>query len=379
MKKLKKKLYPLLQRSRRMLQITVYNVFVHIFKCNEKRILIASNTKNELYGNLQYIYQELQKYDYDIQLLMINKANFWKRRLYNLKLLYYVATSKYILIDDFFPIMYVLKIRKGSKFIQVWHALGAFKRVGYSRKDIGNENSITHKNYTDTIMSSESIVENYAEAFGISKEKVHPIGIPRTDLFFNQEEMEKIKARLYEKYSNLKNKRVILFAPTFRGSGRKSAHYPKEYINLEKIYQNLQENDVFIIKMHPFIKNKIVIKEEYQDKMMNLTDYGDINDLLLITDVLITDYSSVIFEYSFMERPIIFYVPDLEEYNNSRSFYYDYSEYIYGSVAKTQEELLNAIENPKLDIEKQKKFKEKFLNQCDGKSTQRFVEQLILK
>ena len=194
-----------------------------------------------------------------------------------------------------------------------------------------------------------------------------------------QEEMEKIKARLYEKYSNLKNKRVILFAPTFRGSGRKSAHYPKEYINLEKIYQNLQENDVFIIKMHPFIKNKIVIKEEYQDKMMNLTDYGDINDLLLITDVLITDYSSVIFEYSFMERPIIFYVPDLEEYNNSRSFYYDYSEYIYGSVAKTQEELLNAIENPKLDIEKQKKFKEKFLNQCDGKSTQRFVEQLILK
>lgn len=379
MKKLKKKLYPLLQRSRRMLQITVYNVFVHIFKCNEKRILIASNTKNELYGNLQYIYQELQKYDYDIQLLMINKANFWKRRLYNLKLLYYVATSKYILIDDFFPIMYVLKIRKGSKFIQVWHALGAFKRVGYSRKDIGNENSITHKNYTDTIMSSESIVENYAEAFGISKEKVHPIGIPRTDLFFNQEEMEKIKARLYEKYSNLKNKRVILFAPTFRGSGRKSAHYPKEYINLEKIYQNLQENDVFIIKMHPFIKNKIVIEEEYQDKMMNLTDYGDINDLLLITDVLITDYSSVIFEYSFMERPIIFYVPDLEEYNNSRSFYYDYSEYIYGSVAKTQEELLNAIENPKLDIEKQKKFKEKFLNQCDGKSTQRFVEQLILK
>ena len=149
MKKLKKKLYPLLQRSRRMLQITVYNVFVHIFKCNEKRILIASNTKNELYGNLQYIYQELQKYDYDIQLLMINKANFWKRRLYNLKLLYYVATSKYILIDDFFPIMYVLKIRKGSKFIQVWHALGAFKRVGYSRKDIGNENSITRRNGKD--------------------------------------------------------------------------------------------------------------------------------------------------------------------------------------------------------------------------------------
>lgn len=379
MEKVAQILYPLLQKSKKVIQIIIYNMYVHIFRCNEKRVLIASNTKNELYGNLLYIYNELKKYDYDIKILLINKASYIEKIKYDLKLLYYVATSKYILIDDFFPLMYVLKIRKGSKFIQVWHALGAYKKVGYSRQDIGKNKSLTHKNYTDTIVSSDDVIENYAEAFGISKDKVHPLGIPRTDMFFNEEEMENKKKELYRKYNILKNKRIILFAPTFRGRGRKSANYPEEYINLETIYKSLSEHDIFIMKLHPFIKNQIIIKEEYKDKIIDLTDYHDINDILLITDLLITDYSSVIFEYVFLEKPIVLYVPDLEEYNNSRSFYYDYNEYVYGAIAKTQEELIENIKQPKLDNEKIKKFKQKFLNRCDGKSTKRFVEELILK
>lgn len=379
MKKIKKKLYPLLQKSSKILQIAIYNIYIRIFKCKEKRILIASNTKKELSGNLIYIYEELKKYDYDIRIMLINKASFLERAKYNLKLLYYVATSKYILIDDFFPLMYVLKIRKGTKFIQVWHALGAYKKVGYSRKDIGNQNSLTHKNYTDTIVSSKSIVKNYAEAFGISEQRVHPLGIPRTDLFFDNKAIEDKKEKLYKKYEILKGKRIILFAPTFRGKGRKSAHYPEEYINLNRMYENLNENDLLVIKLHPFIKNKLEIKEQHRKKIIDMTDYIDINDLLLVTDILITDYSSVIFDYSFMEKPIIFYVPDLEEYSNSRSFYYDYSEYMYGVIAKNQEELLKNMKITNVDIEKITKFKDKFLNCCDGQSSKRFVEELILK
>lgn len=148
---------------------------------------------------------------------------------------------------------------------------------------------------------------------------------------------------------------------------------------MDNIYNNLGENDVFIIKMHPFIQNKINIKEEYANKIVDLTNYKDINELLLITDLLITDYSSVIFEYSFMEKPIIFYVPDLEEYNNGRSFFYDYDEYMYGITAKTEEELITSINNATVNKEKLVKFKHKFLNKCDGNSTKRFVEELILK
>lgn len=373
------KIYPFLQKASKIIQIIIYKVFVHTLKCHERRILIASNTKDKLYGNLSYIYEELQKYDYDIKVLLLNKAKLWDKIRYNLKLLYYVATSKYILIDDFFPLMYVLKIRKGSKLIQVWHALGAYKKVGYSRKDIGHATSLTHKNYTDTIVSADAVVENYAEAFGIGKERVHALGIPRTDMFFDEEKIKKIKKAIYEKYDILKDKKVILFAPTFRGSGRKSAYYPEDYINLDTIYEKLNANDVFVIKLHPFTKNKIVINKKYQDKIIDLTNYGDINELLLVTDLLITDYSSVIFEYAFMEKPVIFYVPDLEEYNHSRSFYYDYNEYVYGTLAKNQEELLKKMENAMVDNVKLKAFKEKFLNRCDGKSSKRFVEELIVK
>ena len=379
MKKLKKILYPTLQRLKRIVQIFFYDICTILFKCKEKQILIASNTKNELHGNLLYIYEELQKYDYDIKVLAMNKGNFIKRIKFEFKVLFNSAISKYILIDDFFPLMYVLNIRKDTKFIQVWHALGAFKRVGYSRLDIDNKNSLTHRNYTDTIVSSENIVDNYAEAFGINSAKVHPLGIPRTDMFFDKAKKEKIKEQIYIKYPSLKEKRIILFAPTFRGQGRNSAHYPEEYINLDEIYKNLDEKDMFVLKLHPFIKNNIVIKDEYKDKIKDLTEYKDINELLLITNLLITDYSSVIFEYSFIENPIIFYVPDLDEYGNSRSFYYDYEEYIYGSIAKTKEELIKQIKNPVVDTNKIAQFKNKFLNKCDGNSTKRFVEELILK
>lgn len=379
MLKIKKMIYPILQKTRKIFQIIIYNIYICIFKSNEKKVLLASNTKNELYGNLLYIYEELKKYDYDINILLMNKGGFFKKIKYEFKLLFYIATSKYILIDDFFPLLYTLKIRKGTKFIQVWHALGAFKRVGYSRNDIDNKNSITHKNYTDTIVSSDAIVKNYAEAFGIDKEKVHPLGIPRTDLFFNKEEINKKKEQLYIQYPFFKDKKIILFAPTFRGSGRKSAHYPEEYIDFKNIYENLKEDELFVLKLHPFIKNELTINEEFKDKIINFTDYKDINELLLITDLLITDYSSVIFEYSFMEKPIIFYVPDFNEYSNSRSFYYDYNEYLYGTVAKNKEQLIEMIRHPNIDTKKLNKFKEKFLNKCDGRSSKRFVEELILK
>ncbi|MCI9038292.1 MAG: hypothetical protein HFJ29_00165 [Clostridia bacterium] len=379
MKNLKTRFYPFLQKGKKIILILLYNLYVHIFKCHEKKVLIASNTKNNLYGNLLYIYEELKQYDYDIQIMLTDEKSFWKKIQYEFKILYHVATSKYILIDDFFPLMYVLKIRKGTKFIQVWHALGAYKKVGYSRKDIKNENSLTHKNYTDAIVSSDSIIANYAEAFGINKEKIHALGIPRTDLFFNEDIINQKRENIYEQYPILKNKRVILFAPTFRGSGRKSAHYPESYINLKNIYENLKENEIFIIKLHPFIKNAISIDKGFKDKIIDLTSYYDINDLLLVTDLLITDYSSVIFEYSLMEKPAIFYVPDLEEYDQSRSFYYDYQEYMYGTIAKSQGELIQNMQHVAIDSNKIEKFKEKFLNKCDGKATKRFVEELILK
>ncbi len=103
-------------------------------------------------------------------------------------------------------------------------------------------------------------------------------------------------------------------------------------------------------------------------------DFRDINDLLFVTDILITDYSSVIFEYSFIRKPIIFYVPDFEEYMNSRGFYYPFEKYTYGPMVRTTDELITAIKEEKFYEEKLNKFIDFFCSACDGKSTTRFIE-----
>lgn len=369
-------LVPWLQRARNLLYIIIYNIFKTILPIKKDKIVIASNRGKNLQGNLLFINESLKTEKYNIKVLATDKTNI----IYKIKLVFNMSDAKFTIIDDFFPLIYALKIRKGTKLIQAWHAVGAFKRVGFSRlgKEGGpSEKSLTHKNYTDVIVSSKNIIENYQEAFGIDKGKIHPLGVPRTDFFFDEKQKEHAKNELYNKYPILKGKRIILFAPTFRGNGKKAAHYPHEYIDIDKIYKNLENDEIFIIKNHPFVKEKFDITKEQSDKILDFTSYQDINQLLLITDLLITDYSSTIFEYALLDKPIIFYVPDFEEYRNSRDFYYDFDEYTYGEVCKNFEELVQKIQNTTVNKEKLKKFKEKFLNMCDGKSTQRFVDVII--
>ena len=181
-----KKLTPVLQKFKRMVYICIYNILKTIKPLNAKKVILASNRGKDLGGNLLSIYEALKKEKgYDIRVLTTKKGGF----KYNLKLITNMADAKFILIDDFFPLLYPLKIRKNAKFIQVWHAVGAFKKVGFSRLGkIGGPSptSITHKNYTDVIVSSESIVDNYSEAFQLSREKIHPVGVPRTDFFFDK-------------------------------------------------------------------------------------------------------------------------------------------------------------------------------------------------
>ena len=367
---------PVLQKIRKIIHICLYNILKTILPLKKNKIIIASNREKVLTGNLLWIYNELKNDKYDMKILLTEKTNM----KYNFKFIINIANAKYTIIDDFFPLVYPLKIRKNAKLIQVWHAVGAFKRVGFSRLGkIGgpNEKSISHRNYTDVIVSSENIVKNYQEAFKIDKEKIHPIGVPRTDFFFEEKMKSKTIDKIYNKYTKLKNKKVILFAPTFRGNGKKTAYYPNELINIDEIYKNLNDDEVFLIKNHPFINNKINITNEQSEKIIDFTFYEDINELLLITDLLITDYSSVIFEYALLDKPIIFYVPDIEKYKESRDFYYSFEEYTYGMVCNNQKELIEAINNPKLDKQKLNLFKKKFLNMCDGKATKRFIKYII--
>src|SRR5699024_6115752 len=315
-------------------------IFFCLFPINKRKVSFASDSRSELNGNFYFVYEELyrRQLNLDIKFLFNGRINNKRTFLDLMKMAFEFATSKIILLDDFYPIIYSLKIRRNAELMQIWHAAGAFKTFGYSRTGRAggpSPRSKNHKNYTKAVVSSESVRKHYAEGFGITIDKVYATGTPRSDIFFDEYYKSYVRNTLYGKYPFLKNKKVILFAPTFRGNGQASAYYPFEVLNLKKLYEELHEDYVFLFKIHPFVQNKFTIPYMYADFFYDLSDYREINDLLLITDILITDYSSVCFEFALLNKPMLFFAFDVEEYIEKRDFYYNYFEFIPGPLLKS--------------------------------------------
>lgn len=357
--------------------------YYHLKPVNKKKISFLSDSRIDISGNFEYIYRKLLEKNLDVDIRFYLKSSIKEKKSFSeIRLLAKaIATSKYIIVDDFYPLIYPLTIREKSELIQVWHAVGAFKTFGYSRVGMPGgpkPDSVNHKNYTRALVSSHNISDKYAEGFGISINNILPIGIPRTDLFFDEVEKSVVVEKVYNELPFLKGKKVILFAPTFRGNGQQSAYYPYEMIDFKKIYREFSGKDyVFLLKIHPFVQNDPNIPYKYTDFFYDVSTYREINDLLLVTDILITDYSSVCFEYALLNKQMIFFSPDLADYMSSRNFYYDYLDFIPGSFATNTNELITQIREEKIDYKKIDDFVHYFFDDLDGKASERFVDYLI--
>lgn len=375
-----------LKKIKKMFHAGLIYVLSFIFlvvPVKKKKCLFISDTRIELGGNLKFMYDYIPS-SYDKVIILKHDRRDSRGILGSIKLIYALATSKYIFLEDLVSATAYFHFKKSQEIVQLWHGPGAFKKFGYCRDDISsNHIHKGYKRYTKAIVSGNNIRQCYADAFGMDISKVQATGFPRTDLFFNKKYMESEKKKIYKKYPFLKNKKVILFAPTYRGTQFSEAHYDIEKLNLDDIYNKFSKEDyVFVFKWHPFLTNNIEKGialgydkyKNYKDFYYDLSSEADINDLLLITDVLVTDYSSVIFDYFFMEKPIVYFAYDEDEYANDRGLFFPFNDYVYGSVAKNSKELIKMIEMKKIDKAQRKKFKEKFLDECDGNSTKKTYE-----
>jgi CDP-glycerol glycerophosphotransferase (TagB/SpsB family) len=360
----------------------LYHSFAKFFfPINKQRVLILSDSRSELSGNLEFIARELRmnypQFTIETVLRPSLKSDRSMRDRWRLPFL--IATSKFVILDDYYPYIYRLHLRRGVRVIQAWHAAGAFKRVGYSRVGLPGgpgPDSISHRGYTDAIVSADSIRKDYAEAFKMDVANVHAVGVPRSDVFFDATYIAEARARIRTQYGIPENKRVVLFAPTFRGNGQKSATYDFELIDWQKLGDAIGEDAAVLVKMHPFVR-KYPEELAANPAFTNVSDNREINDLLFAADLLVTDYSSVIFEYALLRRPTIFHVPDLAEFQSSRDFYYPFEDYLFGPETTTTDELIAAITTAALDAEKLDRFTTYFMDACRGDSTARFVKELI--
>lgn len=369
----------LLQRLRQVTYLAGYALACAAHKPEPGTVLFLSDSNATLTGNQEVLARELTERGYTVRTSLKGGLAVRRTRAQQIALCIDLAKAPVIIVDDYFPMIYQLKLRKGTQLLQVWHASGAFKRMGFSR--VGKpggpvKGSRTHKNYTAAIVSSSAIRENYAEAFGISLDKVHATGIPRTDVFFDTQYIENARTEVRQELDIPADKKLLLFAPTFRGNGQMSAYYDPTWIDWEQLAQKVGPHYIIGYKAHPFVKDKPEIVTN-DPRFRDLGSIRDTNRLLMATDLLVTDYSSIIFDFALLGRPTVFFCPDLEEYVAARDFYYPYDRYTFGPVARTWEQLAQHVTADAPRSASYDEFVEFFCGACDGASTARVIDELI--
>lgn len=362
----------------------IYKVFT-LIPVKKNRVVLECDYGKGFYGNLMYIYKEIKERNLQVEIIIpVNKGV--SLELNGVKVvrtrtplhLYYLATARYWITNNHY--YHFLKKRSETTMINTWHALGAFKKFGIdSAKDEKEVERFKKdgENVNYLLVSSPELKSIYSKALSVDERNILSMGIPRTDALLNEEEIKKSKDRFYDKYPNLKGKKLVFYAPTFRDD-------EKEYFNMQldlKMLKNRLGNDYkFLFKLHPIIRNPYKIEDDLKDFVIDMGK-ENINDLMIVSDCLITDYSSVVFEYSLLKKPMIFFTYDFNKYKNElRNFYFEFEDFIPGKMVDSTEEIITFIEEAMVgnfDIDRVENFSKRFCEYTDGKASKRFVDYFL--
>ena len=263
--------------------------------------------------------------------------------------------------------------RRKTVYLNTWH--------GIPIKAVGNE-AKGRKDYDFSYIdffciSSPYETDIYKRSFNLSERQLIQSGMPRNDTLYGVTEGEIIS--LKEKLGVPANKKVILYAPTWRDSTNGGKSYQiKPPIDLSAWQQKLGEEYILLFRTHPYTNELLGV--EFNDFVRDFASYSDINDLLKIADVLVSDYSATIFDYSILERPIICFAYDIEEYSRDRGFVMDVCAQMPGGISKTEQEVLDRICS--INVEKERAdvraFKQKYV-EYGGSATEICVNALFSK
>lgn len=285
------------------------------------------------------------------------------------------------------------KPRKNQIYLQCWHGT-PLKKLGWDLDKTDNALNTTNelkrkylseaKKFTHLVSPSKFATEKFISAFNLKKLKkencIIEKGYPRNDFLYNYtaEDAERIKKELGIEEID---KKIILYAPTWRDNQHTSGigYTYKTEVDFDLLQKELGQEYVILFRAHYFIANSFDF-EKYDGFVYNVSDVDDINELYVISDMLITDYSSVFFDYANLKRPIIFYMYDLDIYENDmRGFYIDLKE-LPGEIVKTEKELIKEIKNLDFNFKynnKYKEFNEKYNYLDDGNTSKRVIEKII--
>lgn len=356
---------------------------------DENKVVFIELRLPTLTNSFKLMYDTLYtNYDFDIHCHFLRNT-YVKRKQYRkncVKMLKDIATAKYVFFDEATNVTAHVKFRPETVITQLWHGCGAFKKFGYSTADAifgasrkEMDRYPFNRGYTNVTVSSPEVIWAYEEAMNYSHESgvVKALGSSRTDIFYDSEFIEKAHETLYSLMPQAKGKKVILYAPTFRGRVAKAK--TPNVLSPEFMKYVLGDEYVLLMKHHPLVRKRPVIQDICSDFARDMTDDMTIEDLLCVSDICISDYSSLVFEYSLFEKPMIFLAHDLENFFDWRGFYYDYFELAPGPVVKSTTQVIEYIQNidTLFDKERVRAFRNKFMSSCDGHATERIMDTMF--
>ena len=380
----KKKFRSKVQKRITRMYHVVYNTSRFFRSRKKKHLLFLSEKSDKLPLNMAAIYSRMQEKGLDkefiIDFSLRNTEDLVYSKFSSARMIAKIGKADIIIVDDHIPFFNNFLLKPDVVLIQVWHAGAGFKGVGYSRwGHFGCPGVFScHRQYTYCISGSKEINHFFSEQFGILDEQIIPTGMPRMDAYLNPETRKEATARIYESYPGLKGRRVILFAPTYRGRSRQDAYYPYELIDFEGLYRYAEKHNAAVLfKMHPWVHGDVPIDERYADRFYSFNDYPNINELFYITDLLITDYSSSMYEFLLMNKPMLFFPFDKNQYSVSRGFHRDYDSNVPGKICYTFSEILDALEKEDFEFEKVGSMLSKYFDKVDTHNCDRVIDWLI--
>lgn len=364
----------------------VYTCARAVNKPRGTNVLLMSETKRELSGNLLSLEKRLLERAGELNLSVSSSCapvlnlSYAAALVHWLRLAIKLASQDYVFVDDYSPLFKFLKLRKPTKLIQVWHAGVGFKAVGYAR--FGKTHSpralnSAYRNYDTVVVGSTNLIPVYQEVFGLPADRFLPSGLPRIDDFLLAQKSNSYQMEFFDKYPEAIDKQVILFAPTYRGDSQVDAYYPWEVLDWSTIFELCGDTAVWAVKAHPFMAGPFSVPEKYRERIIDVSA-EDANDLLHVSDVLVTDYSSIIYEYALLRRPMVFFAFDLVEYELKRGFHGDYHEMVPGVVCKTFDDLVDVLETEAYELNKIDEFISYGFDYVDTEASNRVIDAVVL-
>ncbi|MEA2675850.1 MAG: teichoic acid ribitol-phosphate primase [Chloroflexota bacterium] len=344
------------------------------------RVTLATARLSRLDGNLQSIHEAIRALRPDVRLSLALEPYSYGLRgklAYAARLvrgMYLLRTSRLFVVDNAYLPIHVAPHRPGTTVVQVWHAEGALKRFGVDTVTPLElpERAFLHRYYDWVVTAGEASRQAWSRAFRTPLERVIGLGAPRTDLLFDESAMAAARTRILSAHPGLRGRRVILYAPTFRGRGR--GKRPGRGLDAAALRAALPHTDVLALKSHPNLDPALVSTEGFD---VVIEPSVDLNELLVASDILITDYSSAIFDAALLRRRLVLLVDDLAEYERDPGMYLDYRTEMIGTQVADTAGVIQAILRDDFDLGAYDAFVERHLRSSDGHASARFVERFL--